>query len=124
MAETAGEDRVPGQLAEVAAGELEDLRGDAVLLHEGLLGEVELEGVVGGERHVEPPGQVVRERRAVVVEEEGVVGEGRHGDPDLEHGVRFTSACHSGCTPPRTWSTLTSTKTSKRHETSCVYLKN
>ena len=64
---------VPGQLAHVAAGELPDLGRDAVLLHEGLLGEVELEGVVSGEGDVEAAGEIVRQGGAVVVEEERVV---------------------------------------------------
>ena len=63
MAKAAHEDTVPGKLTQVAARELEDLRRDAVLLHQGLLerkasvyelqdfylGEVELEGVICGE---------------------------------------------------------------------------
>ena len=71
MAKAAHEDTVPGKLTQVAARELEDLRRDAVLLHQGLLerkasvfklqdfylGEVELEGVICGEGHVEAPGK-------------------------------------------------------------------
>ena len=34
------------------------------------------------------PGEVVRQRRPVVVEEEGVVGEGGHGDTDLDRSIR------------------------------------
>ena len=63
MAESAHEDRVPGELAQIAAGELEDLGCDAVLLHQRLLnqmrqiyfarvlhlGEVKLEGIVSGQ---------------------------------------------------------------------------
>ena len=37
MAEATHEDRVPCKLTEVAAGELEDLGRDAVLLHQRLL---------------------------------------------------------------------------------------
>ena len=71
MAEAAHEDTVPGKLTQVAARELEDLRRDAVLFHQRLLegkasvfklqdfylGEVELEGVICGEGHVEAPGK-------------------------------------------------------------------
>ena len=71
MAKAAHEDTVPGKLTQVAARELEDLRRDAVLFHQGLLegkaifcnwkvfylGEVELEGVICGEGHVEAPGK-------------------------------------------------------------------
>ena len=60
MAESTHEARVPGELTQVAAGELEDLSCNAVLLHQRLLnqmcqiyfarvlhlGEVELEGIV------------------------------------------------------------------------------
>ena len=73
MGEPAGDDGVPGELAHVAAGELPDLGRDAVLLHQGLLGEVELERVVSGEGDVEAPGEIVRQGGAVVVEKEGVV---------------------------------------------------
>ena len=37
VAESTHENRVPGELTEVAAGKLEDLCCDAVLLHQGLL---------------------------------------------------------------------------------------
>ena len=42
-------------------GEFPDLSRDAVLLHQRLLGEVELERVVSGERDVEAPGEIVGE---------------------------------------------------------------
>ena len=58
--EPAGHHGVPGQLAHVAAGEFPDLGRYAVLLHQRLLGEVELEGVVSGEGDVEAPGEIVR----------------------------------------------------------------
>ena len=57
--EPAHEYRVPGQLAHVAARHLPDLRGDGVFLHERLLGEVELQGVVGGEGDVQTAGEVL-----------------------------------------------------------------
>ena len=37
MAKATHEDTVPGKLTQVTARELEDLRRDAVLLHQGLL---------------------------------------------------------------------------------------
>ena len=58
--EPTGHHGVPGELAHVAAGEFPDLGRDAVLLHQGLLGEVELQRVVGGEGDVEAPGEIVR----------------------------------------------------------------
>ena len=81
--ESTHEDWVPGELAHVGLRELPDLRGDGVLLHEGLLGEVELQGVVWGQRDEQPPRQVLGQGVAVVVEEQGVVGQGGHGDADL-----------------------------------------
>ena len=62
MGEPAGEDRVPGELAHVARGELPDLRGDGVLLHERLLREVELQRVVGREGNVQAAGEVLGQR--------------------------------------------------------------
>ena len=44
--ESADENRVSGQFAHVTAGHFPDLCGDAVLLHQRLLGEVELKRVV------------------------------------------------------------------------------
>ena len=76
--------RVSGKLAHITAGELPHLGGDAVLLHEGLLGEVELEGVVGGDGDVEASGEVVRQGRAVVRKEEGVVAQWGHCNTHLE----------------------------------------
>ena len=112
MAESTHETRVPGELTQVAAGELEDLSCNAVLLHQRLLnqmrqiyfarvlhlGEVKLEGIVGGQWHIEAPGnqltfaptskvspcEVVRKRRSVVVEEKGVVGERTHSNANLQ----------------------------------------
>ena len=98
-------DRVPCKLAHVAAGQLPHLGGDAVLLHEGLLGEVELEGVVGGDGDVEAPGKVVRQGGAVVGQEEGVVAERAHGDAHLDGGTFINASelnqlrhCHLICT--------------------------
>ena len=89
MGEPAGDDGVPGELAHVAAGELPDLGRDAVLLHQRLLGEVELERVVRGQRDVEAARQVVRQRGPVVVQEERVVGQRRHRDTDLVEVVEL-----------------------------------
>ena len=87
--EAAGEDRVPGQLAHVAAGEFPDLGRDAVLLHQRLLGEVELERIVRGEGDVETSGKIIGQRGSVIVEEQRVVGEGRHGDTNLTQVVEI-----------------------------------
>ena len=52
------------------------------------LGEVELQGVVGGQGHDEAPGQVLRQGVTVVAEEQAVVAEGRHGDANLGQVVQ------------------------------------
>ena len=74
MAEPTHKDRVPGELTQIAAGQLEDLGCDAVLFHQRLLNqrghisrhniilhlsEVELEGIVRGQGHIEAPGNII-----------------------------------------------------------------
>ena len=69
--------------------------------HSPYLGEVELQRVVGGERHHEPPGEKLWQWVTMVVEEERVVAEWRHGDADLcqveevlQHGrLQHTHQC-------------------------------
>ena len=53
------QDGVPSKLAHITARQLPHLGGDAVLLHQRLLGKVELEWVIGRDGDVEAPGQVV-----------------------------------------------------------------
>ena len=77
------QDGVSGKLAHITAGQLPHLGGNAVLLHEGLLGEVELEGVVGGDGDVEASGQVVGQGGPVVGQEERVVAQWGHGNTHL-----------------------------------------
>ena len=60
-----------------------DLSSYGVLLHERLLGEVELERVVRGQRDVEAAHEVVIQRRAGVLQEQRVVGQRRHRDTHL-----------------------------------------
>lgn len=60
----------------------------------GYLCVVELQGVVGGERHVEAPGQVLGQGVAMVVEEERVVAEGGHGDAHLRQVVQVLQYRH------------------------------
>ena len=83
MRETALSHTVPRQLAHVGRAEFEDLGRDAVLLHEGFLRVVELEGVVSREGHVEPSAEVLGEGVLLVVEEEAVVAERGDCDADL-----------------------------------------
>ena len=45
--------RVPGQLTHVTAGQFPHLSCNAVLLHQRLLGEVELERIIRGQRNIE-----------------------------------------------------------------------
>ena len=63
MRESAHQDRIPCQLAHVAAGHLPDLRSDAVLFHQRFLGEVELEGIIGRQGDVKTPRKILRQRR-------------------------------------------------------------
>lgn len=51
------------------------------------LGEVELEGVVGGEGDHEPPREVLGQGVAVVAEEEAVVAERGHSNGNLGEEV-------------------------------------
>ena len=99
------QDRVPSQLTHITAREFPHLGGNAVLLHQRLLGEVELEGVVGGDGDVEASGKVVRQGGAVVGQEEGVVAERAHGDAHLDGGTFINASelnqlrqCHLICT--------------------------
>ena len=77
------QDRVPSKFAHITARQLPHLGGNAVLLHQRLLGEVELEGVVGGDGDVEASGQVVGQGGPVVRQEEGVVAQWGHGNTHL-----------------------------------------
>lgn len=53
------------------------------------LGEVELQGVIGGEGDHETTRQVLRKGVAVVAEEEAVVAEWRHGNANLGQVVQI-----------------------------------
>jgi hypothetical protein len=52
------------------------------------LGEVELQGIICGQRDHEATGQVLRERVPVVAEEQAVVAERGHGDADLSQVIQ------------------------------------
>lgn len=52
------------------------------------LSEVELQGVVCGQRDHEASGQVLRQRVPMVAEKQAVIAEGRHGDADLRQVVQ------------------------------------
>lgn len=56
---------------------------DTVLLDKGLLGEVELERIVGTQTDIETAVEEGREGVALIVQEQGVVGQGRHGNTHL-----------------------------------------
>ena len=75
MRKSAHVNTVSGELAHVAGGEFPDLSGDAILFHERLFGEVELQRVVRGERDVEAARQIFGQRISVVVEEQRIVGQ-------------------------------------------------
>lgn len=54
--------------------------------------EVELERVVGGERDMESPAEVLGEGAAVIVQEQMVVAEWRHGHTHLGQVVQVLDA--------------------------------
>lgn len=54
-----------------------------LLPRDSYLGEVELQGVVSGQRDHEAAGQILGERVPVIAEEEAVIAERGHGDADL-----------------------------------------
>ena len=81
--EPGDEAAVARNLAEVARREAPDLRGNAVLLYQGLLREVDLQGVVCGERDLQALAEEIGEGVLAVVQEERVVRERGHGDTDL-----------------------------------------
>lgn len=54
-----------------------------VLLHQGLLGEVDLQRIICAEAHIHPSGKEGGERIAVVVQEQAVVGQRAHAQAYL-----------------------------------------
>ncbi len=60
-----------------------DLCCHTVLLHQGLLGEVDLQRVICAETHIHPSGKERGERIAVVVQEQTVVGQRAHAQAYL-----------------------------------------
>ena len=60
-----------------------DLCCHAVLLHQGLLGEVDLQRVIRAEAHIHPSGKEGGEWIAVVVQEQTVVGQRAHAQAYL-----------------------------------------
>mmetsp|Transcript_1039 Transcript_1039/g.3140 ORF Transcript_1039/g.3140 Transcript_1039/m.3140 type:complete len:329 (-) Transcript_1039:1783-2769(-) len=83
------DDRVAGNLTEIRCTHLPDLGGDRVLLDERLAGKMNLEGVVGGQRHGQAPSKKLGEGIPVVVQEERVVGEWTHHQSNLGHVVQI-----------------------------------
>lgn len=110
------QDTVSCQLTHIAWAQFPHLSCNAVLLHQRLLdtkgtyvshicfiscavrvglkwsdtdfGEVELKGVVSGQRDHEASGQILWQRVAVVTEEQTVVTQRRHGNADLSQVVQ------------------------------------
>ncbi len=50
---------------------------------------MELQRVIGGQRHHEAPGQVLGQRISMVTEEKAVVAEWGHGDADLSQVIQI-----------------------------------
>ena len=80
---------VPGQLTHVTRAQLPHLGRYAVLLHQGLSREVELQRVISGQGHDEASGVELRQRVLVVVQEEGIVAERRHCNANLREIVQI-----------------------------------
>lgn len=53
------------------------------------LGEVKLEGIIGGQRDHQTSGQILHQRVAVVTKEEAVVAQWRHGNANLSQVVKI-----------------------------------
>mmetsp|Transcript_20301 Transcript_20301/g.56047 ORF Transcript_20301/g.56047 Transcript_20301/m.56047 type:complete len:206 (+) Transcript_20301:451-1068(+) len=85
FAEAALDHGVPGDLAEVHGVEVPDLARDAVFLEQGLLGLMEHERVVRGERYIQATRKVSGERTPVILQKQLVVGAGRHCYAYLSH---------------------------------------
>lgn len=66
--EAGDEDGVTGEFAHIGEAEFPDLRGDAVLLHQRLLGKVELEGVVCGKADVQSSWQKINQGITMVLQ--------------------------------------------------------
>lgn len=60
-----------------------DLCCHTVLLHQGLLGEVDLQGVICAEAHIHPSGKEGGEWIAMIVQEQTVVGQRAHAQAYL-----------------------------------------
>ncbi|KAH9845790.1 hypothetical protein Tdes44962_MAKER01222, partial [Teratosphaeria destructans] len=77
------QDRVLRQLAHVYGTELVDLSCDRVLLDQRLLGESELQWIVGGQAHVQAAAEVLQERISFVGQEQCIIGQRTHRDTNL-----------------------------------------
>lgn len=53
------------------------------------LGEVKLEGIVGGQRDYQTSGEILHQRVAVVTKEQAVVAQWRHGNANLSQVVKI-----------------------------------
>ena len=60
-----------------------DLCSYTVLLHQGLLSKVDLQGIICAQADIHSPGKEGGEGITVVVQEQAVVGQGAHTQPDL-----------------------------------------
>ena len=60
-----------------------DLSSHAVLFHQGLLGEVDHEGIIRAQAHIHAPSKEGGEGVAVIVQEQAVVGQRTHAQTHL-----------------------------------------
>eukprot|EP01137_Pigoraptor_chileana_P027974 Opistho-2@11329 len=87
-------DAAHGEFTHIARRQLPHLRRDAVLFNERLLGHVEHERIIRGERHVEAARKVFRHWIPLETEEERVVAEGAHGNAHLRQIVQILQHRH------------------------------
>ena len=70
-----------------ASIEKANLSSHTVLLNQGLLSEVDLQGIIRAQADIHAPGKEGGERVAVVVQKQAVVGQRAHAQPDLQVAV-------------------------------------
>lgn len=70
-----------------ASCERAHLSSHTVFLDQGLLGEVNLQGIIRAQADIHAPGEEGGERVAVVVQKQAVVGQRAHAQPHLQVAV-------------------------------------
>lgn len=89
MREAALQHAVPGDLTQVTRAQLPHLSCNCIFFHKCFLRVVELHGVIGGERNMQPLVQKFPQRVFGIFEEQAVVAKRRHGNGDLSKVVEI-----------------------------------